>query len=132
MCQNSPTKRGIEIIYNIYYLKCSIYSQVVHVSNGRGITYSSRIHKKETCGEFFWEVVDIDRSHAWECKTISGTLGFHSVRSSDNPVFEIWTRNLACFFPPCCDVTGMGVNHWIGLMDGISYHFHLINVQLLS
>ena len=34
MCQNSPMKRGIEIIYNIYYSKCSIYSQVVHVSNG--------------------------------------------------------------------------------------------------
>ena len=53
MCQNIPTKRGIEIIYNIYYSKCSIYSQVVHVSNGRGINYVSRIHKKETCGEIF-------------------------------------------------------------------------------
>jgi len=52
---------------------------------------------------FFWEVVDIDRSHAWECKTVPGTRGFHSVRSSDNPVFEIWTRKLACFCLPCCD-----------------------------
>ena len=101
--KNSPTKRGIEIIYSIYYSKCSIYSQVVHVSNGRGISYTSRIHKKETCGDIFWEVVDIDCSHAWECKTVPGTRGFHSVRSSDNPVFEIWTRKLACFCLPCCD-----------------------------
>ena len=52
---------------------------------------------------FFWEVVDVDRSHAWECKTVTGTRGFHSVRSSGNPIFEIWTKKLACFFPPCCD-----------------------------
>jgi len=50
---NSATKRGIETIYRIYYLKCAIYSPVVHVSNGRGINYASRIHKKETCGEIF-------------------------------------------------------------------------------
>ena len=93
MCQNSPMKRGIEIIY----------SQVVHVSNGRGISFASRIHKKETCGEIFCEVVDIDHSHAWECKIVPGTRGFHSVQSYDNPVFEIWTRKLACFCPPCCD-----------------------------
>ena len=52
---------------------------------------------------FFGKVVDIDRSHAWECKIFPGTHGFHSVRSSDNPVFEIWTIKLTCFFPPCCD-----------------------------
>ena len=52
---------------------------------------------------FFWEVVDIDHSHAWECNTVPGTRGFHSVRSSDNSVFEIWTRKLACFCPPSCD-----------------------------
>ena len=132
MCQNNPTQRGIEIIYNIFYSKCSIYSQVVHVSNGRGISYVSRIHKKETCGDYFWEVVDIDRSHAWECNTVLGTRGFHSVRSSDNPVFEIWTRKSLVFARLAVMVTGMCVNHWIGLMDGIAYHFHLISVQLLS
>ncbi len=91
MFQNSATKTGTENIYRIYYLKCSIYSPVVHVGNGRGISYESRIHKKETSGEFFWEVVEIDHSHAWECKTMLGTHGFHSVQSSDNPIFEIWT-----------------------------------------
>ena len=79
MCQNVPTKKGIKIIYSIYILKCSIYSQVVHAGNGRGISYASRIHKKETHGEIFGEVVDIDHSHAWECKTVPGTRGFHSV-----------------------------------------------------
>ena len=59
--------------------------------------------RKRHVERFFWEVVDIDRSHAWECKTVPGTRGFHSVRSSDNPVFEIWTRKLSCFCPPCCD-----------------------------
>ena len=61
---------------------------------------STRKRHVERC---FWEVVDIDRSHAWECRTVPGTRGFHLVRSSDNLVFEIWTRKLACFFLPCCD-----------------------------
>ena len=88
--------------------------------------------RKRHVERFFWEVVDIDRSHAWECKTVPGTHGFHSVRSSDNPIFEIWTRKLTFFFCLIVMVTGMCVNHWIGLMDGIAYHFHLISVQLLS
>ena len=53
MCQNIPMKKGIKIIYSIYYLKCSIDCKVVHVSNGRGINYASRIRKEETCGEIF-------------------------------------------------------------------------------
>ena len=64
---------------------------------------SNKSTRKRHVERFFWEVVDIDRSHAWECKTIPGTRGFHSVWSSDNPVFEIWTRKLACFYPPCYD-----------------------------
>ena len=82
--------------------------------------------RKRHVERFFWEVVDIDRSHAWECKTVPGTRGFHSVRSFDNPVFEIFFARLVVM------VTGMCVNHWIGLMDGIAYHFHLISMQLLS
>ena len=34
---------------------------------------------------------------------MTGAHGFHSVRSSDNPVFEIWTIKLSCFSLPCCD-----------------------------
>lgn len=48
-----------------------------------------------------WQVVDIDRSRSYSCSTIQGTHGFHSVRSSNNPLFEIWTRKLACFCNPC-------------------------------
>ena len=49
----------------------------------------------------FWHVVDIDRSCSYTCNTVQGTRGFHSVRSSNNPLFEIWTRKLACFCDPC-------------------------------
>ena len=49
---------------------------------------STRNIQVERC---FWEVVDIDHSHAWECKNVPRTRGFHLVRSSDNPVFEILT-----------------------------------------
>ena len=71
---------------------------------------------------FFWEVVDIDRSHAWECKTFPGTCGFHSVQSFDNPVFEIWTRKLTCFFLLCCDGDWDGCESldWVDGWDRIS------------
>ena len=59
--------------------------------------------RKRHVERFFWEVVDIDHSHAWEFKTVPGTRGFHSVRSSDNLVFEIWTKKLSCFCSPCRD-----------------------------
>ena len=59
--------------------------------------------RKRHVERFFWEVVDIDHSHAWECKTVLGNRGFHSVQSSDNPVFEIWTKKLTYFCLPCCD-----------------------------
>ena len=59
--------------------------------------------RKRHVERFFGEVVDIYHSHAWEFKTFPGTHGFHSIRSFDNPVFEIWTRKFACFCLPCCD-----------------------------
>ena len=49
----------------------------------------------------FWHVVDIDRSRSYSCGTIQGTRIFHLVQSSNNPLFEIWTRKLACFCSPC-------------------------------
>jgi len=45
-------------------------------------------------------VIDIDRSHSYSCSTVQGTRGFHSVRSSNNPLFEIWMQKLACFCSP--------------------------------
>ena len=32
---------------------------------------------------------------------IKGTRRLHSVRTSDNVIFEIWTRKLSCFYTPC-------------------------------
>ena len=49
----------------------------------------------------FWHVVDINWSCSYSCSTVQGTRGFHSVRSSNNPLFEIWTWKLACFYSPC-------------------------------
>ena len=42
--------------------------------------------------------------------------------SSDNPVFEIWTRKLACFFLPCCDGNWDGCESldWVDGWDYIS------------
>ena len=50
---------------------------------------------------FFWEVVDVDRSQLYECKMIKGTRQLHSVRTSENAIFEIQTRKLSCFCTPC-------------------------------
>ena len=50
---------------------------------------------------YFWEVVDVDQSHLYECKTVQGTHAFHLVRTSDNAIVEMWTRKLSCFCYPC-------------------------------
>ena len=49
----------------------------------------------------FWHVVDIDQSHSYSSRIVQGTHGFHLVQSSNNPLFEIWTRKLSCFCIPC-------------------------------
>ena len=41
---------------------------------------------------YFWEMVDVDRSHLYKCKTIQGTCIFHSVRMPDNAIVEMWTK----------------------------------------
>ena len=38
----------------------------------------ARVHR------YFWEVVDVDRSHLYECKIVQETHAFPSVRTSDN------------------------------------------------
>ena len=45
-------------------------------------------------------MVDVDRSHLYECKTIQGTRAFHSVKKSDNAIVEMLTRKLSCFCYP--------------------------------
>ena len=133
MCQNNPTKRGIQIIYRIYYLKFLIYSQVVHISNGRGINYASRIHKKETCGEIF---LGGGRHRSITChgntRLFLGLVAFIPFEALITQYLKFEPENYLVFSRLVVMVTGMCVNHWIGLMDGIAYHFHLISVQLLS
>ena len=50
------------------------------------------------------------------------TCGFHSIRSFDNPIFEIWTRKFVCFFLPCCnrDSDGCELLDWVDGWDRIS------------
>ena len=45
--------------------------------------------------------MDVDRSQLYECKMIKGTRRLQSVRTSDNAIFEIWTKNLSFFYAPC-------------------------------
>ena len=56
--------------------------------------------RKAQVHRFFWKVVDVYRSQLYECKTIKGTRRLHSFRTSDNAIFEIWTRKLSCFYTP--------------------------------
>ena len=36
--------------------------------------------QKSHVHRYFWEVVDVDRSHLYECNINQGTHAFHSVR----------------------------------------------------
>ena len=38
---------------------------------------------------YFLEVVDVDRSHLYECETVQGTHAFHLVRTLDNAIVEM-------------------------------------------
>ena len=78
--------------------------------------------RKAHVHRYFWEVVDVDRSHLYECKTIQGTHAFHSVRTSDSAIVEMWTRKLSCFCYPCnsgewdnCEST-----NWVDSWDRVS------------
>ena len=53
-------------------------TKVQHTSGGAGHVVRN-----------FWQVVDIDRSRSYSCSTVQGTHLFHSVQSSNNPLFEI-------------------------------------------
>ena len=57
--------------------------------------------QKEHVHRYFWEVVDVDQSHLYECKTVQGNHSFHSVRTLDNSIVEMWIRKLSCFCYPC-------------------------------
>ena len=67
-------------------------------------------------------MVDVDRSHLYECKTFQGTNAFYSIRMLYNAIVEMWTRKISCFFYPCnsgewekCES-----KDWVGSWDHVS------------
>ena len=58
------------------------------VGEGARMQEDQSTRKSHVC-RFFWEVVDVDRSQLYERKNIKGTHQIHSVRTSDNAIFEI-------------------------------------------
>ena len=71
---------------------------------------------------YFWEVVDVDRSHIYECKTVQGTHAFHSFRMSDNAIVEMLTIKLSCFCYPCCsgELDNYESIDWVDSWDRVS------------
>ena len=88
----------------------------------RGRMQEYQSSQKEHVHRYFWEVVDVDRSHLYECKTVQGTHAFHSVRTSNNAIVEMWTRKISCFCYPCS--SGEGENYestyWVDSWDRVS------------
>ena len=79
MCQNSPTKRGMKLstISTIQNAQSIVRwcTSVMGEESAMRVESTRKIHVET----FFWKVVYKDHSHAWECKTIPGTHGFHSI-----------------------------------------------------
>jgi hypothetical protein len=69
-------------------------------------THEEQSHRKGHIHRYFGEVVDVDGSQWYECKTMQGNHGFHLVRTSNNVIVEIWTRKLSFFCGPC------SINEW--------------------
>ena len=82
-----------------------------HIPTGRGHVVRN-----------FQNVVDIDRSRSYSCSTVQGTCGFHSVQISNNALFEIWTRKLACFCGSCssCEWDEFESMDWVDEWDHVS------------
>ena len=71
-------------------------------------------------------MVDVDRSHLYECNTVQGTHAFHSVRTLDNAIVEMWTEKSLVFVIHVAVVNGTTVNPHIGLTVGIMYQSPLV------
>ena len=57
---------------------------------GQGATrQEDQSSQKSHVHRCFWELVNVDRSHLYECKTFQGTHSFHSVRMSDTSIVEM-------------------------------------------
>ena len=79
----------------------TIVSWCSSVMGQRARRQEDQSSQKAHLHRYFWEVVDVDRSILYDCKTVQGTHAFHSVRTSDNLIVEMWTRKLSCFCYPC-------------------------------
>ena len=66
--------------------------------------------QKEHVHRYFWEVVDVDQSHLYECKTIQGTHALHLVKTSDNAIVECGQGNSLLFVIHVTMVNGTIVN----------------------
>lgn len=70
---------------------------------------------------FFWHITDIDREHAYTCKTVPGTRSLHSIRSIDHIDWVLHIREHACyclycmrneFQDPCVNIQQGFVEEW--------------------
>ena len=70
---------------------------------------------------FFWHITDIDREHAYTCKTVPGTRSLHSIRSTDHTDWVLHIRDHACycayctgneFQDPCVNIQQGFVEEW--------------------
>ena len=65
-----------------------------------GRRHEDQSSQKAHVHRYFLEVVYVDRSHLYKCKTIQGPQAFHSVMTSHNAIIEMWIRK-TCFCYPC-------------------------------
>ena len=61
-----------------------------------------------------------------------GLVAFIWFEALKTQYLKFGPENLLVFSLLVVMVTGMCVNHWIGLMEGIAYHLHFICMQFLS
>jgi hypothetical protein len=85
-------------------------------------SHEDQSHKKGNIHRYFLEVVNVDQLQSYEFKTIQGTHGFHSVRTSDNEIVEMWMRKISFLCVPCssnewddCELT-----YWVYGWDSVS------------
>jgi hypothetical protein len=91
-------------------------------------TREDQYPRKDMYIDIFSEVVNVDQLKWYECKTMKGTRGFHSVRTSDNTIVEISMRKLSFFCGPCSSNEWDDCEYTYDLIDGIMYHSPSVNV----
>ena len=66
-------------------------------------------------------MIDVYRSHLYECKTVQGPHAFHSVMMSNNAIIEMWIRK-TCFCYPCCsgEWDNCESTDWVDSWDRVS------------